>query len=354
MAKELLLGNYPLTVGMFRIYHDSRMHGVEHVIYGDPKDAEVWLPPDITKCVCFLCVKHDKGWHYGGTGFFVHVPSENDGWYGYLITAKHNIEHASRLGSLHLRLNTRSGGADYVDVSQEWYSPTNSASDIAVLPFTPGGEIYDYVSISAENFCATEEMITKYMIGIGDDLVIPGLFTERRGAKQNAPIVRIGNIAAIPGEPLIDDSGAEYRAYLAEVRSIGGLSGSPVFAYIGYGRSFGKSQLSKERKFVLIGVVRGHWDFKSERGEIDFGDGELKAVNMGIAIVTPIQEAMAVINCEEWVKQRHQQDAEDRKRNAPTLDSAFPSKSPFTKQDFEVALRKAGRRIVSRSASKKK
>ncbi len=51
------------------------------------------------------------------------------------------------------------------------------------------------------------------------------------------PIVRHGAIAAMPGEPLYDrKTGLSFRGYLLEVRSTGGLSGSPVVAYLGYDR----------------------------------------------------------------------------------------------------------------------
>ena len=117
----------------------------------------------------------------------------------------------------------------------------------------------------------------------------------------------------MPSELLTDDSGAEYRAYLTEVHSIGGLSGSPVFVYLAPARSVGKD-MHWERTFILLGLVRGHWDYKPSLNELEFGNAELQAVNMGIAIVTPIQEVMEIINGEEWTKERRKYDEDTRKK----------------------------------------
>jgi hypothetical protein len=56
---------------------------------------------------------------------------------------------------------------------------------------------------------------------------------QRAGSTRNIPIVRTGVIAAMPAidEPFVR-KGEEYHAYLAEMRSIGGLSGSPVFVFL--------------------------------------------------------------------------------------------------------------------------
>jgi hypothetical protein len=54
------------------------------------------------------------------------------------------------------------------------------------------------------------------------------------GRKRNIPIVRTGNISMIPSEkvPGIQirrGESVESEVYLIEARSVGGLSGSPVF-----------------------------------------------------------------------------------------------------------------------------
>ena len=62
-------------------------------------------------------------------------------------------------------------------------------------------------------------------IGIGSEVYFPGLFVHHHG--RNEPIVRGGIVSSMPTEPVLTEFG-EIHAYLAEARSVGGLSGSPV------------------------------------------------------------------------------------------------------------------------------
>ena len=284
------------------------------------------IPDDILKCVCFLCVRTmDRGrevFKFGGTGFFISVPSEerpDETNYIYLITAKHNVEKSQPLGELFLRMNTTDGGARFVEVNIDWHYSDNEASDVAVMAWAPPSE-FQYRHLHVD-MSATNDVLKEHGIGIGDELSIAGLFSQRHGAQRNLPIVRTGIIAGMPDEPLIDDeSGLEYHAYLAEVRSIGGLSGSPVFVVLEPGRALaGKIDLS--RKIFLLGLIRGHWDYRYRDAPVDFAREELDAVNMGIAIVTPIQDALAIINSDDLVKARRAEDKQLLKEEAATKDA---------------------------------
>ena len=284
------------------------------------------LPDQILKCVCFLCVKdigsEGETMTYGGTGFFVSVPSESIPGrnYVYLVTAKHNVEKAKRFGNLFLRINTTDGGAQFIEVSDEWIYSDNEAVDVAILPYAPPGDVFQYTRLDLNGFATTDRVIGEHGIGIGDELAVIGLFTRQVGKQRNLPIARTGIIASMPEEPLMDDSGLPYDAYLAEVRSIGGLSGSPVFVILEPGRAHeGKIDLS--RKFFLLGLIRGHWDYRNRGAPLDFVGDELKAVNMGMAIVTPIQEVLATINSEEWKMERRRIDKEQLRQEGPTDDS---------------------------------
>ena len=82
---------------MAEFYYDRRMHGITRPVLGDPGDADVWLPPDMKDCVAFLCVQDRGKWLFGGTAFFLYVPSSHDdGFYIYTVTAKHNVERAAK------------------------------------------------------------------------------------------------------------------------------------------------------------------------------------------------------------------------------------------------------------------
>jgi hypothetical protein len=271
------------------------------------------VPDELKSCVCFLCVDERDGGskkrRYAGTAFFVSVPCVGTPEKGhvYAVTAKHCIENAKVYDALYLRVNALDGGARFVKVDTRWIYPEDTAADVAVLPL---GDVegLDYATLPVEMFL-TGDLIRRRRIGIGDELIIAGLFTKHYGQNRNIPIVRSGIIAAMPDEPLVDDSGLEYDAYLAEVRSAGGLSGSPVLVRIFPARLDPTDPDGLQQQF-LLGLVRGHWDYEASESAIDYTRDELQALNTGIAIVTPIQEVASVLQCEELTKQRQQEDEE--------------------------------------------
>jgi len=65
-----------------------------------------------------------------------------------------------------------------------------------------------------------------------------------------------------------------------------------------------------------------------------------------VAIVVPAIKIYETIYCEELVKTRREREKRILKRNIPTTDSAKPNvaEKPFTKEDFEEALKKVSRK----------
>ena len=68
---------------------------------------------------------------------------------------------------------------------------------------------------------------------------------------------------------------------------------------------------------LLLGVLRGHWNLENRSDPLAFGEEDLAAVNMGIAIVTPIQDALDIINGDELVERRKRLDRVEAKRFPP-------------------------------------
>jgi len=309
----------------YNLYCDTRLGGIERWSIGLPEDAKMRIPDEILQAVCFLCIKDTRQSpsvvRYGGTGFFVSIPSETnpDAQYSYLITARHCVERAKPFGGLYLRVNALDGDAKLVEVQANWWYPEDAAADVAVLPWAPDSTVFEYKNLPLSMF-VTDERIDKHGIGVGDDLVVTGLFTQHSGRQRNQPIVRTGIIAAMPNEPFEDENtGLSYNAYLAEVRSIGGLSGSPVFVVLGPGRTH-KGKINMSFRFLLLGLIRGHWDYKRAKTSIDFSKDELEQVNMGIGLVTPIHEALKIIHGADLLKMRQQNDRKISLETAPTKD----------------------------------
>jgi hypothetical protein len=132
-----------------------------------------------------------------------------------------------------------------------------------------------------------------------------GLFAHLSGSERNLPIIRFGNIAMIPDEPVPTRIGM-IEAYLIEARSIGGLSGSPAFVY---------KRAQGRVKLYLMGLMHGHWDIPPEnKNDLAITDS-FGSVNMGIAIVVPAKKILEVINHPELVAIRQEKDKKVEQAN---------------------------------------
>ena len=156
-------------------------------------------------------------------------------------------------------------------------------------------------------------------IGCGDEVFLTGLFNSHYGKQNNLPIIRIGNIASMPEEPIQTKNMGAIDAYLIEARSIGGLSGSPVFVQVGGVRGY---TMYAGSKFYWLGLMHGHFDLSElELDEVSSDTLMEVKVNMGIAIVVPVSKILEVLNQDELVKGRKQQDETDRLKRAATPDT---------------------------------
>src|SRR5262249_28302595 len=133
-----------------------------------------------------------------------------------------------------IRLNCSDGTATQYQMDKsEWEFHEDSRVDAAVAPMRwRDSDLlrkYDLQAISTQEFL-TDELIERFQITPGEELYFPGLFVKHPGNQSNIPILRTGTIAALPKEPVFTKRGLA-RGYLAELRSIGGHSGSPVFVH---------------------------------------------------------------------------------------------------------------------------
>jgi len=207
-----------------------------------------------------------------------------------------------------------------VPSSVKWfYHPKeDESSDVAVCQVILKKEIFaslDYTAIAPEMF-VTDEAIESEGIGPGDEVFVTGLFALHTGNKRNMPIVRMGNIAMIPKEPVPTHHFGNMEVYLVESRSIGGLSGSPVFVVkdIEYSRW----------RIYLLGLIHGHWEVDPQT-IIDMTGGDSKkrgGVNMGIAIVIPAKKIIETIMSKELDAVRQELDSHWIERNSPKTDES--------------------------------
>lgn len=204
-------------------------------------------------------------------------------------------------GLFFLRINTKNGKSEFLkSEGKRWFThPTDAFVDVAVLPWAPPLEKYDFKCVSVSSFLS-DETVQKEGIGVGDEVFIAGLFAHISGSSRNLPIVRMGNIAMMPDEVIPTELG-DIEAYLVEARSIGGLSGSPAFVR--------KTVPLGVGGFYLLGLMHGHWDIPAKsKNDLLMNDDLFGKVNMGIAIVVPAKKILEVLNHPELVKMREQQE----------------------------------------------
>ena len=324
---------------------DSRSRGAPVHWLSEPPGFRLYVPPDYVKSVVYFGLTRtnpagEEEDALGGTGFLVGVPSETNPMvsYRYLVTAAHVAIHLT--SGTWLRYNTADGG------SAKWPIPANQRwcfhddADVAVFPWGPpdeGGEFRTIpVAMVADDNLLRGEPGPEADLGLGNETLTIGLYTRLQGTKRNTPIARTGTIAMIPEEryEFRLRPGEELRrmeVYLCEMRSIGGLSGAPVFVlYPKTGYFAGHSH------FSLLGLVHGHWDVPA--GTIVGVD---VPINEGIAVVVPAKAIMEVINSEELMGLRRRRDEERPKSDPATPDSTFdPQPEPYRRQDFLADLKK--------------
>ncbi|EKD64073.1 MAG: hypothetical protein ACD_51C00076G0002 [uncultured bacterium] len=282
---------------------------------------------EILECVAYVLYKDSKDFlHYVGTAFFLGDFVEDiDKTYIYIITAKHviaGIRGKDNDGNVYLRMNAKEGGIKLASISlDDWaFHDEDPFADAAVFFGAPDTSEVEYKCLKISEFCH-EEILEKEGIGIGDEICLTGLFINHFGEHKNLPILRTGNIAMMPAEPvqaLLGDKKVPMDAYLIECRSIGGLSGSPVFVHLGADRRRLKEPHPNRDIFYLLGLAQGHWDqsFYKEKDQVvdDINNTlEKEAVNKGIAIVTPIKKVIEIIEQDPTSTARKKKEENDRK-----------------------------------------
>lgn len=266
------------------------------------------IPDVIRKSVAFICYKNETNVIIPvGTCFLTTVHIEGIDFY-YFVTAKHvlgNIILKNPNATILIRANkNQDKGFDYIETSYEdWihHQDDNISVDVSVLPVPYINlDIFDVKGIPFD-MMVNDQTISKMDVNIGNEIFMVGLFSLHYGKNNNIPIVRVGNISAMPDEPIKTKEFGDMQAYLVDLRSLGGFSGSPVFIHFGTVRIInGELMSSNFPQFRLIGLLSGHFTING----ITIDDFR---TNTGMGIVTPstkILETLMQTNIELIRKER--------------------------------------------------
>ncbi len=203
----------------------------------------------IRKCVVFLGTPAQHGFVGYGTGFTVVIEQGQYSFF-YVISARHvvwphrtEVKEGSPQGEIFVRVNRKEGEPRTFSTRRsEWIFHPDKDVDVCVLPIDMLDDTedkLDWAHLSLPRMAHTPDKAAWSGISLGDEVFVTGAFVNRLGVQRNIPIVQIGNIAAMPEEP-IEIASPKRPAYLIETRSIGGISGSPVFLSLQSGRVRGR------------------------------------------------------------------------------------------------------------------
>jgi hypothetical protein len=272
-------------------------------------------------------------------------------------------------GRLAVRMNIKDGGSEVVPfVDAHWWShpDLDNLTDVAVTPWSYQKAYFDHFPLPLYGSVVAASQtghLKRRGAVLGQEIAIIGLFRHHRGLQRNEPIVRIGNIAAMPDERVWTSYCGFTEAYLIEANSIGGLSGSPVFvnltdsppktmniANLTY-TEFNQTSVDFG-KYILLGLMHGHWDLPNITDSATEDSGGRESINTGVGVVIPIQKIIETLYHPELVEMRKKLDDKERHETGakPDLDdeSSPPAtgENPKHREDFMRLVGAAARKPV--------
>jgi hypothetical protein len=272
------------------------------------------------------------------TAFQAAIPGKPFGTV-YVVTASHVIECAGDR-RLYLRVNTAEGFDDIEVQRDEWF--IHDHSDVAIVRVKWTGEQpYRLYSIYPDAFVRADYALQSpfgapvsgiadappvIKVEIADQVSIIGLFVQHFGQSKSLPIVRTGTIARMPSAPIRFNrpggTHSEQIAYLVELHSHGGLSGSPVYVHrtvpvlkhVNFPIVSRPGQPASAQSWVqgpggeiinFLGLISGHFDIDQMARTAGDIDGTITvAINSGIAVVTPAEAVRELLWREDVLEDR--------------------------------------------------
>jgi hypothetical protein len=271
----------------------------------------VRIPDRLLKCVGFVS-RDQENLDYRASAFVVSVPHDEHSGCLHLVTAKH-VAVSLQKGEASIAFNGKDGLPLWMNNGDRvpWFFHPDETVDVAILPMASLRlREYDYQDISIDLFL-TSTRSEEYEIGCGDDVFAIGLFAPFTGTLRFTPIVRTGVIAMMPEGRIRHPEFGSMEAYLTESRSLGGLSGSPVFvrdtvSVQGVNKEGKPRPFSAPAGFHLLGLLSGHWDAPAA----EMGG----SLNMGISLVVPATKILEALFAPELTALREEAFERDNSR----------------------------------------
>lgn len=276
----------------------------------------------LPNCVVFIGVLADSGaFTPVGTGSLVVKRYRERNFFAFIMTATHVVEDltpASR-SRLAYRINRKGLPAETIrlDAQARFDHPTR-AVDMSLFPIWIDPAGYDINAMEIGRDIIERDRSTMEGVQLGDPVAAIGLYTSHRGQTSNIQLVRSGNIASVVSEPVFTGRGF-VEAYLVDLRTIAGLSGSPVFQLQPVSLSPEGSNGSLVGMLVGYHLVEGKYDqivvpVEQRTASAESHDLAFDERITGFGVVIPIERAVEIVESQEFEKMANDKLAEHFRR----------------------------------------
>lgn len=322
-------------------------------------EIDMRVPNEFLHSVVFVGVERRGAFTPLGTGFLCGYTVE-EFQFPFLVTAEHVVSRIAG-DTVYFRANRRNGGAEVLSYPKKrLITHTDKKNDLAVLPISNIFESFEVMAWRLDREREERVRAGTWTPAPGDEVTTVGLYTSHYGLARNIPVIRVGHIAMMPGEPVATESGY-VAAYLVETKSIAGLSGSPVVLQVPRVR-FGEHgmQALNEEISMLIGVMLGYHVVESAEDQITVQQfqgaenfkqtaGTTAENNTGLAVVVPIERVFEIMETDTMKAKLRESVEFSRKkagfRAAGAIEAAVPVEradaNPSHKEDFMATLGEA-------------
>lgn len=287
----------------------------------------------LERCVFFLYGHNPQTGNLSGpgaTGFFVSRASRTLAglFHIYAVSNRHAVVNYPCI-----RVNWGETGTRIIECDPtEWvWSDTDdlAALDVTDMILADDGRSVWGGELSSNNQWSfvTKDLASHHIVGIGDQTVMLGLFTDHARGARNVPVGRFGNLAALPDDTMPVSLGSRddlaRPAFLNDMRSRSGFSGSPVWIFktpyddmneIGIG---GVMQVARRPSafLKLLGVHRGQFREETTIGLLEGSRALQSGDNIDIAssmtVVIPAWEIDMLLDKNAFEHQRLTRDLRD-------------------------------------------
>jgi hypothetical protein len=370
--------------GIYRLSEDKVRCGSGYTLNVLRAELILRANKQLIESIFYLYSSHAAamaGKEEGGCGFLVQVKESSDQRIftsgtatHYAVTANHVIQDCY---CPVIRLNTQDGKVDTIQLAvNQWR--THPDCDLAVADLGFIDLRHFKVRTLARNSLITPDAVEALDISLGDGVYMIGRFVHHEGKQTNKPSVRSGIISTmadsenkvkLPNEP-------EQEAFLVEMRSISGYSGSPVVFHLPTDVDGWKVdrhmtvEPDQEGNYdlgpFLLGIDVGAFNYynklyavRKEKDQEYFTkiDGYEVKSHAGVSIVIPAWKLAELLDGEEFAMARRERKKRfeqriQHQRQIIEKHAVNEEEKELTRSDFEKALQRASSRVSEPESEK--